>query len=172
MPLLQSSLSMSDIALHAMITLALLIAVLWLRRWPLVYAFSILPGTIAHELLHFLAGWVMGAKPISLSITPRPKAGGGWVLGSVVFTNLRWWNSPLVGLAPMALLPCGAYLLFASIPLPLLSISGAGIKLVAVQSLIAGWPSPTDWAHAIIGLVVTMLFALTAFLLMTKIGIL
>ena len=55
---------MSDIALHAMITLALLIAVLWLCRWPLVYAFSILPGTIAHELLHFLAGWVMSAKHI------------------------------------------------------------------------------------------------------------
>lgn len=64
MPLLQSSLSMSDIALHAMITLALLIAVLWLCRWPLVYAFSILPGTNSHELLHFLAGWVMSAKHI------------------------------------------------------------------------------------------------------------
>jgi hypothetical protein len=69
MPLLQSSLSMSDIASHAMITLALLIAVLWLRRWPLVYAFSILPGTIAHELLHFLAGWVMGAKHIYCSVS-------------------------------------------------------------------------------------------------------
>ena len=172
MPLLQSSLSMSDIALHAMITLALLIAVLWLRRWPLVYACSILPGTIAHELLHFLAGWVTGAKPISLSIIPRPKADGGWVLGSVVFTNLRWWNSPLVGLAPLALLPCSVYLFFASIPLPLLSISGAGIKLIAVQSLIAGWPSPTDWAHAIIGLVVTMLIVLAGFFLMTKIGVL
>jgi hypothetical protein len=172
MPLLQSSLSMSDIALHAMITLALLVAVLWLRRWPLVYACSILPGTIAHELLHFLAGWVSGAKPTSLSIIPRIKTDGGWVLGSVVFTNLRWWNSPLVGLAPLALLPCSVYLFFASMPLPLLSISGAGIKLVAVQFLIAGWPSPTDWAHAIIGLVVTMLFTLAGFLLITKLGIL
>ncbi len=163
---------MFDIALHAMITLVLLIAVVWLRRWPLLYALSILPGTIAHELLHFLAGWVTGAKPTSLSIIPRLKTGGGWVLGSVVFTNLRWWNSPLVGLAPLALLPCSVYLFFASMPLPLLSISGTGIKLVAVQFLIAGWPSPTDWAHAIIGLVVTMLFALAGFLLITKLGIL
>ncbi len=163
---------MFDIALHAMITLALLIAVVWLRRWPLLYALSILPGTIAHELLHFLAGWVTGAKPTSLSIIPRLKTGGGWVLGSVVFTNLRWWNSPLVGLAPLALLPCSVYLFFASMPLPLLSISGTGIKWVAVQFLIAGWPSPTDWAHAIIGLVVTMLFALAGFLLITKLGIL
>ena len=72
----------------------------------------------------------------------------------------------------MALLPCSVYLFFTSIPLPLLSISASGIKLVAVQSLIAGWPSTTDWAHAIIGLVVTMLFALAGFLLMTKIGVL
>ena len=163
---------MFDIALHAMITLVLLMAVLWLRRWPLLYALSMLPGTMAHELLHFFAGWVTGAKPISLSIIPRPKADGGWVLGSVVFSNLRWWNSPLVGLAPMALLPCSVYLFFTSIPLPLLSISASGIKLVAVQSLIAGWPSPTDWALAIIGLVVTMLFSLAWFLLMTKIGVL
>jgi hypothetical protein len=46
-----------------------------------------------------------------------------------------------------------------------------GIKLVAVQCLIAGWPSPRDWSHAIIGLLMIGLIALAAILLMTKAGL-
>ena len=147
-----------------------MLALLWLRRWPLLFALSIWPGTLAHELLHFLAGWLTGAKPVSLSVIPRRKPEGGWILGSVAFTRLRWWNSVPVGLAPLALMPAGGVLLIQSMTLPLLSLQGAGIKLVAVQCLIAGWPSPRDWSHALLGLLFTGILALTAFILVIKTG--
>ncbi len=169
MPLL-SSLTTTEICLHATALLALMLALLWLRRWPLLFALSIWPGTLAHELLHFLAGWLTGAKPVSLSVIPRRKPEGGWILGSVAFTRLRWWNSVPVGLAPLALVPAGGVLLIQSMTLPLLSLQGAGIKLVAVQCLIAGWPSPRDWSHAILGLLFTGILALTAFILVIKTG--
>ena len=165
-----SSLTTTEICLHATALLALMLALLWLRRWPLLFALSIWPGTLAHELLHFLAGWLTGAKPVSLSVIPRRKPEGGWILGSVAFTRLRWWNSVPVGLAPLALMPAGGVLLIQSMTLPLLSLQGAGIKLVAVQCLIAGWPSPRDWSHAILGLLFTGILALTAFILVIKTG--
>ncbi len=165
------SLTNTEISLHAIALLALMLSLLWLRRWPLMFALAIWPGTIAHELLHFFAGWLAGAKPVSLSLVPRRKPEGGWVLGSVSFTRLRWWNSVPVGLAPLALLPGSVYLFMESISLPLLSATGMGIKLVAVQCLIAGWPSPRDWSHAIIGLLMTGLITLAAILLMIKAGL-
>lgn len=165
-----SSLTTTEICLHATALLALMLTLLSLRRWPLLFALSIWPGTLAHELLHFLAGWLTGAKPVSLSVIPRRKPEGGWILGSVAFTRLRWWNSVPVGLAPLALMPAGGVLLIQSMTLPLLSLQGAGIKLVAVQCLIAGWPSPRDWSHAILGLLFTGILALTAFILVIKTG--
>ncbi len=165
-----SHLTVAEISLHAIALLAIALMLLWLRRWPLVYALCIWPGTVAHELLHFLAGWVAGAKPVSLSVIPRRNPEGGWILGSVAFTRLRWWNSVPVGLAPLALVPGGGVLFVQSMFLPLLSLQGAGIKFIAVQCLIAGWPSPRDWSHAIVGLLLTGLLALTAFMLVIKTG--
>ncbi len=172
MTLLFSTTTAVNVASHTSILLALIVMLLWLRRWPLLFALSAWPGTLAHEMLHFLAGWVTGAKPVSLSLIPRRTHEGGWVLGSVAFANLRWWNSALVGLAPMALLPGSAYLFIESITMPLLSMQSGGIKLVAAQCLIASWPSPRDWSHAIVGLVITGLIALMGILLLMKMGVL
>ena len=172
MTLLFSTATAVNVASHTSILLALIFMLLWLRRWPLLFALSVWPGTVAHELLHFLAGWITGAKPVSLSVIPHRTHEGGWVLGCVAFANLRWWNSALVGLAPMALLPGSAYLFIESITMPLLSTQSAGIKLVAAQCLIASWPSPRDWSHAIVGLVITGLIALMGFLLLMKMGVL
>ena len=161
-----------NVASHSSILLALIVMLLWMRRWPLLFAFSVWPGTVAHELLHYLAGLITGAKPVSLSVIPRRTLEGGWVLGSVAFANLRWWNSALVGLAPMMLLPGSAYLFVESITTPLLSTQSTGIKLVAAQCLIASWPSPRDWSHAIVGLVIAGLIAVIGFLLPMKMGVL
>ena len=68
---------------HLLALLGLLLMLLWLRRFPWLYALSIWPGTLAHELLHFSAGLLMGAKPVSLSVIPRRKPEGGWVLGDL-----------------------------------------------------------------------------------------
>ena len=165
-------LTAAEISLHAIALLAIALMLLSLRRWPMLFALFIWPGTVAHELLHFLAGWFAGAKPVSLSIIPRRNPEGGWVLGSVAFARLRWWNSVPVGLAPLALIPGGGVLFIHSISLPLLSLQGMGIKLVAVQCLIAGWPSPRDWSHAMMGLLVTGLILLMGYLLMTRLDVL
>ncbi len=56
---------------------------------------------MVHELLHLVVGGITNAKPASFSLLPRKGTGGQWVLGSVGFTNIRWYNAALVGLAPL-----------------------------------------------------------------------
>lgn len=71
-----------------------------------------LPGTFCHELAHWLVGLVLGARPGRFSLWPR-RVPGGFVLGSVSFRNLRWYNAFFVGIAPLGLLPAawGLFLL-------------------------------------------------------------
>ncbi len=157
--------------IHLLALLALLLALLWLRRFPWLYALSIWPGTVAHELLHFSAGLLMGAKPVSISVIPRRKLEGGWVLGSVMFARLRWWNSVPVGLAPLALVPAGGWAFLESAAWPLMSAHSAGLKLLTAQCLLAGWPSPRDWSHAIIGLLVIAILFVTALLAIEHTGL-
>ncbi len=159
------------LALHALALVLLVLSVLALRRWPYVYAFSIWPGTVAHELLHYIAGVLAGAKPVALNVLPRRKLDGGWLLGSVTFARLRWWNSVPVGLAPLALMPAGAWLFWYSAALPLISIESSGYKLLAVQCLLAGWPSPKDWAHAILGILGIAALVLVFYLAWLKLGV-
>lgn len=146
--------SLLALAPHGLL-LALMWALLrWLRRWPRGYAIALWPGTVAHELLHYLAGLLTFARPLSIRLLPRRQADGVWELGSVSFARLRWWNSVPVGLAPIALLPAGGWIWMESASWPLLSGSGAAMKFAAVQCLLAGWPSRRDWAHALIGLLI------------------
>ena len=63
-----------------------------------------LPGTIAHELMHLVVGFVLHAKPHGFSVWPRRSA-DGWTLGSVSFANLGLVNGAFVALAPLLLLP-------------------------------------------------------------------
>lgn len=85
-----------------------LAAALWglhqARRAFLLFSILALPGTLAHELLHFLAGLALMARPEGFSLLPR-REGRGYVMGSVAFGNIRWYNAFFVGLAPLALLP-------------------------------------------------------------------
>lgn len=158
------------LSLHALMVVTMLLALLALRRWPLLYALALWPGTVAHELLHYGAGLVTGARPVSLSVIPRRKLEGGWVLGSVQFLRLRWWNSVPVGLAPLALVPLSIVLFLHSTTLPMLSAMSVVAKALSVQGLVAGWPSPRDWAHAMVGLVVLILIMLVALLISESIG--
>lgn len=160
------------LALHALTLLLLAAGLLGLRRWPWLYAVSLWPGTVAHEVLHYAAGLVFGAQPVSLSVIPRRRPEGGWLLGSVNFARLRWWNSVPVGLAPLALVPAGGWMFLESASLPLLSMPAIGLKLLATQCLVAGWPSPRDWAHAIIGLLAIATLLLAVALILMRSGLL
>lgn len=155
---------------HAIALTLLAGGLLMLRRWPRMYAASIWPGTVAHELLHYVAGLLFGARPLSLSVIPRRKPDGGWLLGSVSFARLRWWNSVPVGLAPLALMPAGGWIFAESCAQPLFAGSALGMKLLAAQCLLAGWPSPRDWAHAIVGLLGLVALGLLAALALARAG--
>jgi len=63
-----------------------------------------LPGTIAHELMHLVVGFVLQAGPQGFSLWPRRSA-DGWMLGSVSFRNIGLLNGAFVALAPLLLLP-------------------------------------------------------------------
>jgi len=63
-----------------------------------------LPGTIAHELMHLVVGFVLRARPQGFSLWPRRSA-DGWVLGAVSFRSIGLLNGAFVALAPLLLLP-------------------------------------------------------------------
>ncbi len=70
----------------------------------------------------------------------------------------------------MALIPAGGWIFIHSSAAPLLSLHSGGWKLLAVQCLIAGWPSPKDWAHAIVGLLLMAALGIAGWLCMNALG--
>ena len=104
------------------------------------------PGTIAHELMHWLVGYVLGARPHGFSVWPRAQ-GGGWQLGSVSFRNIGLLNGAWVALAPLLLLPL-AWLGVVRILLPLWNESRWGWWLLGgyltATALFAALPSLQD----------------------------
>jgi hypothetical protein len=153
-----------SLASHLAIFALLLVGFWRMRRWPYLFALMTWPGTLAHELLHYLMGVIFGARPVSLSIIPRKQADGSWLLGEVAFTRLRWWNSLPVGLAPLALLPLGGWILWESLLLPAWTLPAAGYQLITVQCLLAGWPSKQDFAHVLRGLLTIAILGLLGLL--------
>ncbi len=124
MPPLLTPLGHPTPTLLALGAMVLALGVLHLaRRSFLLAALVSLPGTLAHELCHWLVGALLNGQPRSFSVLPR-RQGRSLVLGEVGFAHLRWFNAPFVGLAPLLLLPL-AYGIFRW-------------KLQAPQSF--GWP--------------------------------
>src|SRR5262249_1418580 len=76
-----------------------------------------LPGTLAHELAHFIVGALLLAKPRGFSVWPKA-VGRTWKLGSVSFGNISLLNGAFVALAPLFLLPI-AWLCLVHLLLPL-----------------------------------------------------
>lgn len=68
-----------------------------------------LPGTILHEMMHFFVGLILNARPCNFTILPR-KSDKGYVMGSVGFTNITFYNAIPSSMAPLLLLPIGFYL--------------------------------------------------------------
>lgn len=84
----------------------------WLRRMPRFFSLLALPGTIGHEVLHFLVGTVTLARPIQASLLPRFHRDGSTTLGYVMFANIRWYNALFVGFAPLLALPAALWLVW------------------------------------------------------------
>jgi hypothetical protein len=84
----------------------------YLRRMPRFFSVLSLPGTLAHELLHFLLGTLTLAQPVKFSLLPKFHRDGSATLGYVTFNNIRWYNALWVGMAPMLALPVSLWLVY------------------------------------------------------------
>ena len=107
-----------------------------------------IPGTFLHETAHFLIGFILNARPTSFTLFPR-KSGDSYVLGSVGFKNIKFYNALPSAMAPLFLLAVGYYFnrwFFANIHLSLWTYFG----YIILQTIIIenALPSSTDFKVA------------------------
>ena len=103
-----------DLSLLELTYLAILVGLLLvfqrLKGSFLPFALLVLPGTFCHELCHLCVGAPLRGRPKNFTILPK-RAGQGYVMGSVTFANVRWYNAFFLGMAPLLLLPAAYGLL-------------------------------------------------------------
>lgn len=104
-----------------------------------------LPGTLCHELAHFIVGLLTFAQPASFSIIPRRGQ-----LGEVKLANARWYNAALTALAPLllALIPWSIAVLRTRGAWHFMPLD-AGLAFLIAPQFLACWPSATDWKLAL-----------------------
>ena len=123
-------------------------AMLWLlskaRRSFLLISLLALPGTICHELCHWVLGKVLNGHPVRFTVIPR-REGRGYVLGSVSFANLRWYNSFFIGLAPLLMLPMAYALLVWRLGRhPVMGWPEVGVVFLLANLVFGAMPSMPD----------------------------
>ena len=156
---------------HALLFVAIGLIFRFLRRVPVIYVAARLPGTFAHELLHYLVGWLLGAKPVSLSIRPYRTVAGRLIYGRVEFARLRWWNEVPVGLAPLLLIPLAAWLFLLSCLAPPSAFICPVLMILAWQCLLSCMPSLRDWFHIVSGTVVIAIVTVLFLIVLELIGV-
>ena len=52
-----------------------------------------IPGTLLHELMHFLVGGFLNAQPCNFTLLPHRSVDGYYVMGSVGFRNITFYNA-------------------------------------------------------------------------------
>lgn len=116
-----------------------------LRRLPRFFSLISLPGTVGHELLHFLVGTLALAKPVKVSLIPKFHRDGSVTLGLVMFSNIRWYNALWVGFAPLLALPAALWLVYyRSAQIPPLSWRELAWSYVAASLTYSCLPSRAD----------------------------
>ena len=139
----------TDVLVYLLPTVALAVVTRILAAThPFFFLFT-LAGTICHELMHYLMGWLTFAKPGRFTVIPVKKA-GHWELGSVTLNRVRWYNAAPAALAPV---------LIILIPFSVAWWrTGPGWKFQLIDVLIAFalapqflsfWPSAVDWRIAV-----------------------
>ena len=97
-------------ALYAGAVLGLLGLIFAFRRLRPVFFLAVLPATLAHELMHWGAAFLLHGKPSGFRLIPQ-RSSDSYVLGAVRCTNVRWYNGLFIGLAPLVWLPVALALL-------------------------------------------------------------
>ena len=92
------------------IMIAILIARIKIYYMKNIYIIAIINsiGTIFHELIHYIFGLILGARPTRFSLLPKATE-SGYVLGSVSFCRIAW-------LASTAGRPCPARFIAGRLP--------------------------------------------------------
>jgi hypothetical protein len=111
--------------------------IFWLLSWP---------GTVVHELLHYVIGFVLFAQPTKISVWPEDRETSGQTMGYVNFANIQWYNAMPTGLAP--LLGVFVVLFIAGLVPVGFSLSGVFWIWVMASVLSQVWPSQQDWKVA------------------------
>ena len=108
-----------------------------------------IPGTILHELMHFTVGLLLNARPCNFSVFPRKSDNGNYVMGSVGFRNVTFYNAVPASLAPLLLLPIGFYINRYFLPLMEPSFTNY-VLYVLLQTIIIenAMPSRADFKVA------------------------
>ena len=112
---------------------------------PLNWLF-LLPGTLAHELAHWLVAFLTGSRPGLPRLIPHRMDCGTWSLGSVSFAP-GWLTAGFVAMAPAYLLPILAVALYAYGSGQSLPVQG-GVGYVLGVLAWSWWPSRTDFRIA------------------------
>ncbi|TWI41014.1 hypothetical protein IP92_05734 [Pseudoduganella flava] len=138
----------ADILLYLAPSLALALAMRALtRRHPIFFVFT-LAGTLCHELVHLVAGFVLGARPASFTVIPK-RAGQRWELGSVVLTRVTWYNAAPSALAPLLLILVPWWVaVLRTRPGWHFQWADLGLAFLLAPQLLAFWPSNADWKIA------------------------
>ncbi len=118
-----------------------------LRGMPRFFSLICLPGTVGHELLHFLVGTLTLARPVRVSLFPKFHRDGSATLGFVMFSNIRWYNALWVGFAPLLALPAALWLVYCrSAQIAPLSWRELAWSYVAASLTVSCLPSKADVA--------------------------
>jgi hypothetical protein len=134
----------TGVALTAAVA-GLLSALLATEHTVMVYSALLLPGTAAHEALHWVAAAWLGADPQGFTLWPVRDADGVWTLGSVQ-ARVGLISTASVALAPLALAPVAVRLtVSASRGGP---VRRALCAYLAACAWLSFWPSGVDWALA------------------------
>ena len=125
------------------VVLGLVLLLYFLRRSIVLFSLAAFPGTLLHELLHLIVGLLLYGRPSGFSVIPR-RVTRGYVLGSVRFANVRWYNGGFIGLAPLMLLPLALWLLAWRLHglqgLPLLEMVWAYLLATLIYASLPSWP--------------------------------
>ncbi len=126
------------------------------------YALLALPGTLAHELAHYLVAALLLARPQFPSLIPQ-RTEHGWRLGSVAF-RAGWLRSLPIALAPFALLPLALWWALAWMA-PSLGFAYFAHAWIVAALISASLPSSADFRISLPALFVIAV-AGTAYLLL------
>lgn len=121
-----------------------------------IYALVALPGTLAHELAHFVVAFVLGAQPSLPSMRPI-RTEHGWRLGSVAF-RVGYARALPIALAPLLLAPLALWWAGSLLHPAFWPLYGLHVWIVAAL-LTASFPSATDFRLALPALTVIAVLA-------------